>query len=332
MKIDAYNHILPAKYKAACLKAAPPELNLKAFFENVPTLWDLDKRFKVMDMFEEYVQVLALANPPLEVLGGPENSAELARMANDEMAELVAKHPTRFLGAVAALPMNDVDAALKETERAVNELGLKGVQIFTPLGGGRALDAPEFLPLFEKMANLDLPVLIHPARNVNFTDYPAEEESRYQMYRILGWPYDTAVAMTRLVCTGVFDKYPSLKILTHHLGGIVPYLEKRIREGFDKLENKPGGKALFQRLKKHPHDYLPMFYADTVTTGSIPALECGLAFFGEDRVLFATDMPFDTVGGSQYVANTIEAITAMRASQGAKEKIYHKNARRFFKL
>ena len=121
------------------VKAAPPEL--EAFFESIPALWDLSARFKIMDMFEEYVQVLALAHPPLENLAAPEGAAVLARLANDEMAELVAKYPTRFLAAIAALPMNNVDAALKETERAIVDLGLKGVQIFTPTGG-RALDAP----------------------------------------------------------------------------------------------------------------------------------------------------------------------------------------------
>ncbi|MCH6570459.1 MAG: amidohydrolase family protein [Acidobacteria bacterium] len=331
MKIDAYNHILPGKYKQACLKAAPPELNLEAFVEGIPALWDLSARFKIMDMFEEYVQVLALAHPPLEMLAAPEGAAVLARLANDEMAELVAKYPTRFLAAIAALPMNNVDEALKETERAIEDLGLKGVQIFTPTGG-RALDAPEFLPIFEKMAEYDLPILLHPARDASFIDYPAEKESRYQMWRTLGWPYDTAVAMTRLVCTGLFEKYPNLKILTHHLGGIVPYLEQRIREGFDKMEKTPGGKALFQKLSRHPHDFLSMFHADTVTTGSAAALECGLKFFGEDRVLFATDMPFDTVGGSEYVAHTIGAITQMKASQRVKRKIYHQNARRLFQL
>jgi predicted TIM-barrel fold metal-dependent hydrolase len=331
MKVDVYNHILPGKYKQARLKTAPPGLDPDAPFKSMPALWDLDERFKIMDMFEEYAQVLTLANPPVEVLAGPQDAIELARMANDEMAELVAKYPARFLAAVACLPMNNLDAALKETDRAIEELGMKGVQIFTPVNG-RALDGPEFLPLFEKMAQHDLPVLLHPARNIHFADYPEEKESRYQIWQVMGWPYDTSVAMTRLVCTGLFDKYPDLKIVTHHLGGLVPYLDQRIREGFDKVGKTPEGKALFQRLKRHPHDYLPMFYADTVTTGSIAALECGVAFFGEDRVLFATDMPFDTTGGSRYIGDTISAIRGMTASQATRKKIYERNARRLFKL
>ena len=137
MKIDVFNHILTQKFNEQRLKLAPPELSsiLAARVKNIPALWDLDTRFKIMDMFEDYVQVLTLANPPLEVLAGPEDALELARIGNDEMAELVAKYPDRFVAAVASIPMNNVDGALKEMDRAINELGLKGVQIFSPMKG-----------------------------------------------------------------------------------------------------------------------------------------------------------------------------------------------------
>ena len=333
MKIDVFNHFVTPKFHEKRLKTAPPALGevLAARLKIIPALGDLEARFKIMDMFEDYVQILTLANPPLEVLGGPEEALELARIGNDEMAELVAKYPDRFAAAVAALPMNNIDGALKEMDRAINELGLKGVQLFTPVKG-RSLDQPEFLPIFEKMAEYDLPILLHPARNIHFADYPAEDESQFDIWHIFGWPYDSTAAMTRLVCWGIFDKFPNLKIITHHLGALVPYTEGRIQEGYNKLGKTEKGKILMDRLEKHPYDYFRMFYADTATNGSVPALECGVAFFGVDQVVFATDMPFDSKGGSKFVGDTIHTITELKASDDEKKKIYQDNAKRLFKI
>ena len=333
MKIDVFNHFVTPKFNEKRLKTAPPALSeiIAARLKVIPALGDLEARFKIMDMFEDYVQILTLANPPLEVLGGPEEALELARIGNDEMAELVAKYPDRFAAAVAALPMNNIDGALKEMDRAINELGLKGVQLFTPVKG-RSLDQPEFLPIFEKMAEYDLPILLHPARTFHFADYPAEDESQFDIWHIFGWPYDSTAAMTRLVCWGIFDKFPNLKIITHHLGALVPYTEGRIQEGYNKLGKTEKGKILMDRLEKHPYDYFRMFYADTATNGSLPALECGVAFFGVDQVVFATDMPFDSKGGSKFVGDTIHTITELKASDDEKKKIYQDNAKRLFKI
>jgi predicted TIM-barrel fold metal-dependent hydrolase len=118
-----------------------------------------------MDMFEDYVQILTVANPPVEVIADPEDAVEMSRIANDEMAELITKYPDRFVGGVACLPMNNPDAALNEIDRAIKELDLKGVQVFTHVKG-RALDHPDFLPVFEKMAEYDMPIfpIIRPRK------------------------------------------------------------------------------------------------------------------------------------------------------------------------
>ena len=135
-----------------------------------------------------------------------------------------------------------------------------------------------------------------------------------------------------MVEEGLFDKFPNLKIITHHLGGLVPYTEGRILEGFNKLAKTEKGKSLLDRLEKHPHDYFRMFYADTATNGSLAALECGVAFFGVDRVLFATDMPFDSEGGPKFVRVTLSTISQLKASSEEKNKIYQENAKSLFKL
>ena len=148
------------------------------------------------------------------------------------MAELVLKYPDRFLAGVACLPMNDMDAALTETDRAITDLGLKGVLIYTPIND-KPLDAPEFIPLYEKMCQYNLPILIHPMRNPDYPDYRTENASKYRVYNTFGWPYETTVAMTRIVFSGILEKYPNLKFVTHHCGGMVPYLAERIKQFYD---------------------------------------------------------------------------------------------------
>lgn len=332
MKIDIFNHILPKRYWEQLLRKAPSGFYLERRVKGIRSLFDLELRFRMMDQFDDYVQILSLASPPVEVLADAKDAAELARIANDELAELVAKYPERFQAAVACISMSDPDAALEEIDRAIKELGLKGVQIFSNVNG-KPLDEPEFLPIFEKMAEYDLPILLHPARGSGFADYASEDRSRFEIWHVFGWPYETTVAMARLLFTGIFDRHPNLKIVTHHMGGMAPYFEERIRGAYDQFGTRSGEeRELLARLKKHPCDYFRMFYADTAIYGAIPAMECGLAFFGSDRVLFGTDMPFDSEGGTRYIRQTIKAMEGMTASKEDKEKIYQGNARRIFKL
>lgn len=332
MKIDVFNHIITPKYHQRRMKVAPPGMRLQDVERSLPTLFDLDRRLRVMDTAGEgYVQIINTANPPVENMAGPEDALELSRIANDEMAELVSRFPGRFLGAAACLPMNNPQGTLDELDRAVRQLGLCAVQIYTDVQG-RPLDDPAFAPVFDKVAELDIPILLHPVRGPDRADYPTEHSSRFDAWRIIGWPYDTVAAMTRLAFSGIFDRHPNIKIVTHHLGGFAPYLSERIREGYDKLLKAARAANEPVPLKKHPHDYFHEFYADTITIGSVPALACGLEFFGADRVLFATDMPFDTQGGLKYVEIALEAMEALDAPANDKEKIFELNARTIFRL
>jgi predicted TIM-barrel fold metal-dependent hydrolase len=332
MKIDAFNHIITPKYHERRLAVAPPQMRLRDGERLMPTLFDLEARLRVMDTAGDgYVQIINTANPPVENIAGPEQALELSRIANDEMAELVARMPDRFWGAAACLPMNNVAGALDEIDRAIGQLGLCGVQIYTEVNG-RPLDDPELTPVFDKIASLDVPILLHPVRGPDRADYPSEQQSRFDAWRTFGWLYDTVSAMTRLIFSGIFDRHPGIKIVTHHLGGFAPYASERIREGFDKYLKAASAKNEPVPLARHPHDYFHQFYADTITIGSVPALRCGLEFFGADRVLFATDMPFDTQGGVKYVEVALRAMEQLDAPAPDKQKIYEQNARAIFKL
>lgn len=335
MKIDVFNHLFPKNYFDKMAELVPQFANMVRRLSEVPALVDLEARFRIMDEFDDYVQVPSLAgSPPLEVLVGPERTPELTKMANDGMADLVEKHRERFPGFIASLPMNNPDAAIEEVDRAIKELKAVGVQMFTNVDG-RPLDLPEYRPLFEKMAGYDLPIWLHPARGANFADYRSEKESKYEIWWTWGWPYETSVAMTRIVFARYFDMFPGLKIITHHMGGMIPFFGGRICPGYDQLTSRTIDQeyiASLRDLKKRPIEYFKMFFADTALMGSIEGTKCGLEFFGVDQILLGTDSPYDPEKGAGYIRDTIRVIDSLNLTGTEKQKIYEGNARRLLKL
>ncbi|MFC1946192.1 amidohydrolase family protein [Chloroflexota bacterium] len=327
LKIDAFCHIVPPKYKDILYKISPEQVDSKITRD--PPLFDLDDRFRIMDKYEPLRQVLTLAWPPLELFADAKQAAELGRLANDEMAELVAKYPSRFVAAIAILPMADMEAALAEADRAINDLHFRGVYIYTPIND-KPLDSPEFLPLYEKMCRYDLPIFIHPMRYPDFPDYKTEAESRYNICSTFGWPYETTAAMTRLVRSGIMEKLPNLKIITHHAGGMVPFYADRVAQ-FSQLQARDGeGQA---GLSKDAVDYYKMFYADTALYGNPSGLMCAKAFFGADNILFGTDFPLGcTEHGDRNYRQTINAVEEMDISPEDRKKIYEDNARKLMRL
>lgn len=335
LKIDVFNHIIPRRYFDRMNEVAPGLADIGKRVRNIPVLVDVDERLRVVEQFgDDYRQVLTLAAPPLERVAGPTVSPELAIIANDEMAALVARHD-RFAGFVASLPMNNPDASVVEAKRAIDQLGATGVQMFTNVAG-RALDNPEFLPVFAQMAAYDLPIWIHPARGAEMPDYLDEDRSKYEIWWTFGWPYETSVMMARLIFSGVFDRYPNLKIITHHLGGMTPYFEGRVGPGMDQLGARTSAEDLsviLDRLEKRPVEYFKQFYGDTAVFGSAAATRCGLDFFGPDHVLFASDSPFDPEKGPGYIRDTIAILDdRLDVTDDVRAQLYEGNARRMLRL
>jgi aminocarboxymuconate-semialdehyde decarboxylase len=337
MKLDVFNHILPEPFFAEFLRIAGGLKDMGKRSRNLPAIWDLDARFRMMDQIMkesgDYRQIISLASPPIESFADREISPVLARMANDGMAELVARHHDRFPGFVAALPMNHPDAAAIELDRALDHLGALGVQLYSN-AAGKPLDAPEFAPLFEELARRDRAVWLHPARAGDFADYQSEQRSKYEIWWTFGWPYETSVAMARLVFSGLFDRHPDIKIITHHMGAMIPYFEGRVGYGWDQLGLRTSDEdyeSLLKSLKHRPLDYFKMFYADTALFGAEAATRCGLDFFGPDRVLFASDTPFEPTPGL-YIRETIRVIEALDLSAADRHRIYQGNAERILHL
>ncbi len=337
-RLDIFNHIFPKGYYEKMLEVAPKGKDMHMRVRAIPCIVDLDERFRIMDRIVErygdYAQVICLAAPPIEVFGPPPVSTGMAKLANDGMAEMVAKYPERFPGFIASLPMNDPEGLLAEAARAINNLGAVGVQVFTNVLG-RPLTAPENLPLFDLMAEMDRPIWMHPARGADFADYKGEKKSHYEIWWTLGWPYETSVAMAHIVFAGLFDKYPNLKIITHHMGGMIPYFEGRVGPGWDQLGTRTSDEdytVLLKSLKKRPLDYFRMFYCDTALFGASDATMLGLKFFGAERVLFASDSPFDPEQGSAYIRWTIDIIDKLDITPAQRYAIYEGNARKLLKL
>jgi predicted TIM-barrel fold metal-dependent hydrolase len=328
LKIDIFPHIVPLRYRDALVKELPADSYWRRVLGTKGPIYDMESRFKIMDVFENYAQVLTISAPPIELVVGPEKASELCIIGNDSMAELVQKYPDRFLAAVGCLPMNNIPAALKEIDRIINKLAFKGIQLYTPIND-KPLDSPEFMPIYEKMVKYDLPIWIHPYRPENYADYKTETMSMNRIYHRFGWPYETTAAMSRLVYSGVLAKYPSLKFITHHCGGMVPYFATRTEDRSDIPANQRT--VQYEALTKPASEYFKMFYGDTA---NIPAaaLYCGHQFFGTGHVVFGTDMPYGERFGDQFIRAAIEGIEKLQIAEEEKSMIFEGNARKLLKL
>jgi predicted TIM-barrel fold metal-dependent hydrolase len=331
--IDAVTHFFPQRLFDRMMASPGFAGDIGKRMRHVKSVWDIDVRMKVVERFDDYRQILSLGLPALDMLAGPEEAPDYARLANDGLAELCARHPDRFAGYLAALPMNAPDAAAKEAERAFKN-GANGLQLHTNVNGVSVADE-RFFGVFETARKFDKPILLHPARRADMPDLPSETMSRYEIWVIFGWPYETTVIMSHMVFSGFLDRLPGLKLLIHHMGALVPFFEGRIRHGWAELGTRTssGDPAVVpQKLTRPVLDYFRDFYADTALAGSKAGIACGLEFYGADKVLFASDCPFDAEGGVLYIRETIEALDALALDPTTRAKICHANAERLFGL
>ncbi len=306
-KIDVFNHITPPRFSA--LTGVPGSRPGRYRQVN-----DMESRLKAMDECGLDMQVLS----SLRYLDPPERCSTL----NDCLAEFVEQRPDRF-AAVATLPMTDPGSALLELDRAVKELHLKGVVVGSNINGG-PLDAPEFIPLYEKMAGYGIPLLLHPSDRVW-----QETDNRYDLGGMFGWPYETTLAMARFVFSGILEKLPELHIVVHHGGAMIPFFHQRVMS-FSVLPKNV--QENIDRLKRPPSEYFRRFYADTVLEYNVPALQCAYSYFGADHVLLGTDYPNGGRDGVDFIQQSMDSIRALDCDEGAKNKIMGENAIRLFKL
>ncbi len=330
--IDFYTHFMPAGHLDA-YQALATDRGMVKRLAGVPMLHDLEARRRLIGQWQGYQQVLAPCPPGPESIGEAKDRPPYARMINEGLAALCREYPDEFPAFVACLPLDDMEMALTELEYA-RQLGAKGVQIYTNVGG-KAIDAPMFEPLYAELAQRDLPIWLHPARSAKFSDYPTEDGSQYEIWQVIGWPYETAACIARLVFSGLMDRHPDLKIVTHHLGGIIPYLEGRIGPLWDQLGARTEGAAygeILKNLQARPIDYFRRIYGDTAVGGSAGAMRCGIDFFTPEHVLFASDCPFDPEGGPGFIREGLRALGELELSVQARTNIQSANALRLLHI
>ncbi|EEJ75777.1 amidohydrolase family protein [Lactobacillus acidophilus ATCC 4796] len=294
-KIDAYAHILPAKYYQKMLSVEPNIPNMFPFIK-IKTLMDLDERLtKWPD--QNTKQVISLANISPEDFTDSKTSAELCQSANEELSNLVDQHPGKFAGAVAILPMNNIESACKVISSIKDDENLVGAQIFTR-HLGKSIADKEFRPVLAQAAKLHVPLWIHPVFDARKPDNNL----------VFSWEYELSQAMLQLVQSDLFQDYPNLKILVHHAGAMVPFFSGRIDHILD---------------EKHAQDF-KKFYVDTAILGNTPALQLAIDYYGIDHVLFGTDAPFAVMpsGADQIITQAINDLTI---SDKDKQKIFHDN-------
>jgi aminocarboxymuconate-semialdehyde decarboxylase len=327
MKIDVFNHVFPEEFFEAAEKLMPAAAVKR--WKAMPELYDMQARMKVLDQFDDYQQIISISQPPFDLIAGPGDSPELARVANDGMARICREYPDRMPWFIASLPMNNTDAAICEIDRVIDEHGAVGFQIHSSVDQ-KALDQPEFRDIFAKITERGKAVWLHPTRPATHADYLSEDQSLYEIFWGFGWAYETSAAMARIVCSGMFDELPGLKIIAHHWGAYAPHAEGRFSPLWERRNATMSGtgKSFADNLKKPMVDYFKMFYGDTAMFGAQAASQAGLDFFGADHSFFATDCPYDLVGGKDLISSTIEVIENLRCEEADRQIIYEDNTRK----
>jgi len=231
MLIDMFAHFVPDQALDNLVKLNSRCSELQDGVLMADSLHDVDARFRQMDEIGGFPHVIMSSNPPLEEMDSPEQGAEAARIVNDALAETQHAHPDRFPAFAGSLALHNVEASVDEVHRLMRDLGAKGVQLNTN-ATGLALDDPRFAPVFDALHEEDATIWMHPQRTHLTKDYEGEEFARYATWASMGWPCATTVAMIRMAATGMFDRYPGMRVITHHLGGMIPFFAERAAIGF----------------------------------------------------------------------------------------------------
>ncbi len=288
-------------------------------FEYPPQNADPEVRLKLMEKYGIDIQALTQTTPVL--LGfNAEEASEICRLSNNDNYALCKAYPKKFVN-ICIISLLDMKSAMDELNRCINELDCRGVTVSTNQNG-KGLDSPEFYPFYEKLVKYDLPIFLHPT---HWESYPlVDMEKGWRMMHVFGWPFDTTQAVWRLIFGGVLDRFPTLKIVTHHLGAMLPFFSRRIEQNFNKF--------LRDKLPRHISEYWKNIYGDTATDGTLASYPCGYAFFGPDRMMYGTDYPFGAEDGEDFIRSNLEGIKALNIPKEEKEKILGENAKKLLKI
>jgi aminocarboxymuconate-semialdehyde decarboxylase len=292
MRVDFHTHIIPENFseltkrfggekwptlERTCACGANIMVAGKVFREVTDQVWSAEKRIKDMEREGVDMQVLSPIPVTFSYWAPAEEAEILARVQNDFIAETVSQYPTKFIG-LGAVPLQNVDVAIREMDRCKHELGLAGIEIGTNVNGVN-LDDPRFIEFFEMAEKWEVPLFIHPWETLG-----KERMPRHNLMYTVGMPSETALAGASLILGGIMDKFPKLKICLAHGGGALPYLLPRLDQGWKVWPH-------LRLLDKPPSHYAKQFYYDSLVNEPVN-LNYLLQNFGHERIIMGSDYPF----------------------------------------
>ncbi len=325
MRIDVHTHFLCLDFvKHMQGRAALPTTVLEdgIYFVNcgaglnlptIPKIVDMDEKLRDMEEMQVDISALSHGIPGPDTLGGAEADDWAARI-NDHLAGIIEQYPDKFIG-FGNIGFGSTERSIAEVDRCINELGFKGLQIFSNTNN-TVLDAPEFMPVYKHIASLGAPLNMHPAYPLNSIGI-----DKSTLVVPLGFLYDTSLNTVRLIQSGLFDEAPQFTLIVPHIGGVIPYLYGRLAS-----YHSPTSHFKDQPDLQHPFGhYLDRLYIDTVCYHAA-ALQYCCDFMDVERILYGTDHPF---GDYNLAADMVEQLDCSAADR---ELIYHGNAERLLKL
>lgn len=290
-----------------------------------PNFINLEKRLEHLDKFNIDSQVTMVHNTiePNMISLQKEEQHEMCKIINDDMSDLARSSKGRIY-AVGTIPFDSLEEeGLEEIDRGVHDLGLKGFMVLTNIHG-KSID--QFSSFWGRVARHGVVVYLHPSDPVSAQGRPYEDE--YDLMHVFGWPYETTLALSRIVITGILDRYPNLRIISHHLGGMIPFFFGRIAESYDKrssfvkvsqVEAAQRSASITEAFKK--------FYYDTAVGGNKYAVRLGYEVFGSKRLVFSTDYPWGPDGGQVRLRNYPKIVQEIDVSKEVQEDILGANIR-----
>ena len=324
MNIDAHNHFaVPDYIKLLLGRKNTPRMERQGdgYVFHVSSMdtyvlpdgmFRLESRVADMDTAGADMHVMSCIVPAGEVANDPVLNVELAKAANEGIAQIQKEHPDRFLG-MGTLPLLNAEESLSELDRLVTQLGLKSVMLTSNVAG-KQLDAPDLWPIYERAEELGVVLMIHPSWPV--MDHHLEG---WTIAVNLGFLFDSSVAMMRIILSGVMEKYPDLNFVLCHLGGTLPYLMGRL--------NRTGGprSGHWGENDKPPFEYFKRVHIDTVSRHR-PAIVFAGEMMGTEKLLFGTDYPYSTI--PPMMTDVLE----LDIPQADKDAIMGENAARLFQI
>lgn len=320
MKIDVHAHLFPQEYYAEVQRLGMPfEIITDPLGQRIlrhkgarlqrisPLNSDVDERLKAMDEAGVDIQVLSLSSPNVYYTDD-DNSLTLARMVNDRLSQAARQHPDRLM-TFASVPMGNADYAIQELHRAIDDLGMNGVILGTNIAG-KPLNSPEFLPFYAEANRMRLTIFLHPMPPVGI-----EAMGEYGLAPLIGFVFDTTLAVTRMIYSGIFEKFPDIRLIIPHLGGAVLFFLERIENGYYAMAECRA------HLSQPPSVYLKRLYYDTISFHK-PALLCAYQTVGADHLVLGSDYPHVI----DSISRSIESVKDLGLASDEEEKIFSQNA------